>query len=226
MGFSIGGRGFWLLALAAGTFSVPAMGQEVSAGITGSVKDPSGAAISGASVTAKDEDRGTVWPTTSNTDGLYALPRVPAGRYEVRVEAKGFRSDIQHNIQLDLNQRLRLDFNLEVGAVTQTMEVTGNSSLLQTENSQVGTVISGNSNVNLPLNGRNFVQLTLLSPGSTTVDFTSFTNGQRTGAGGRPYVNGNREEANNFLLDGVDNNNNTSNMVSYQPNADAIRNST
>ena len=101
--------------------------------------------------------------------------------------------------------------------------MTSNSSLLQTENAQVGTVISGNSNVNLPLNGRNFAQLTLLSPGTTTVDISSFTNGQRTGAGGRPYVNGNREEANNFLLDGVDNNNNTSNMISYQPNADAIQ---
>jgi hypothetical protein len=173
-------------------------------------------------VTAKDQDRGTLWPAVTNAEGIYALPRIPAGNYELRVEAKGFRTAVQRGIQLEINQRLRLDFGLEIGAVSQTLEVTARASLLQSENAQVGAVVSGNSNVNLPLNGRNFVQLTLLSPGSTTVDPTSFTNGQRTGAGGRPYVNGNREEANNFLLDGVDNNNNTSNMVAYQPNVDAI----
>src|SRR6266567_3252934 len=199
-----------------------ARAQEVSASILGSVKDPSGAAVGGAAVTAKDQDRGTMWPTVANGEGIYALPRIPAGRYEIRVEAKGFRTSVQRDIQLEINQRLRLDFALEIGAVSQTLEVTGSGLLLQTENAQVGAVISGNSNVNLPLNGRNFAQLTLLSPGTTTVDPTSFTNGQRTGAGGRPYVNGNREEANNFLLDGVDNNNTTSNMISYQPNVDAI----
>ena len=94
---------------------------------------------------------------------------------------------------------------------------------LQTESTQVGNVLTAATNVNLPLNGRNFVQLTLLTAGATTVNPAGFTNGLRTTGGGRPYVNGNREEANNFLLDGVDNNNQNSNMVTYQPSVDAIQ---
>ncbi len=215
--------GLLFLAGIAVTLTAPRVrGQEVSAGIVGNVTDSTGASIVGATVTAKDQERGTSWPTVSNNDGVYALPRIPAGAYEIRVEAKGFRAEVRRDVHLEINDRLRLNFTLEVGAVSQTLEVTGAGVLLQTENTQIGTVISGNSNVNLPLNGRNYVQLALLSPGATTVDPSSFTNGQRTGGGGRPYVNGNREEANNFLLDGVDNNNNTSNMVAYQPNVDAI----
>src|SRR5437667_9707146 len=107
--------------------------------------------------------------------------------------------------------------------VAETVEVSSAGVQLQTETTQVGNVISGATNVSLPLNGRNFVQLTLLTAGATTVNPAGFTNGLRTTAGGRPYVNGHREEANNFLLDGVDNNNQNSNMVTYQPNVDAIQ---
>src|SRR6476659_7499542 len=79
--------------------------QEVSAGITGRVTDASGAAIVGAAVTAKDLDRGTEWPTRTNEDGIYAFPRIPAGDYELRVEAKGFKTFVQSRLHLDLNQR-------------------------------------------------------------------------------------------------------------------------
>src|SRR5438105_15943666 len=87
----------------------PLMAQEVSAGITGRVTDPSNAAIVGATVTAKDLDRGTEWPTKTNEDGIYAFPRLPAGQYEVRVEAAGFKTFVQARLVLDVNQRARLD---------------------------------------------------------------------------------------------------------------------
>jgi len=200
-----------------------AMAQETSAGITGTITDPSGASIVGATLKVKDVDRGTAWQTTTNADGIFAFPRLPAGKYEVTVEAVGFATAIRRGLELEINDRMRLDVRLELGAVTQAVEVSGAALALQTENTQVGTVISGTTNVNLPLNGRNFVQLTLLTPGATTVNPNGFENGQRTTSGGRPYVNGNREEANNFLLDGIDNNMATSNMTSYQPNVDAIQ---
>src|SRR6476659_10534573 len=79
--------------------------QEVSAGITGRVTDPSGSAIVGASVTAKDLDRGTDWPTTTNEDGIYAFPRIPIGRYELRIEAKGFKTNLVPTFTLEVNQR-------------------------------------------------------------------------------------------------------------------------
>jgi len=140
-----------LLALVVTVLCVPAEGQEISAGIIGSVKDPSGSAIAGASVTAKDQDRGTVWPTVTNGEGIYALPRIPAGNYELRVEAKGFRAAVQRDIQLEINQRLRLDIGLEIGAVSQTPEVTGSAPNANVNAATFGEIISALSERNIQL---------------------------------------------------------------------------
>src|SRR5262249_25164608 len=196
--------------------------QEVSAGITGRVTDPSGSAIVNATVTAKDVDRGTEWPTTTNMDGIYSFPRVPVGTYSLKVEAKGFKTSVQSNLTLELNQRARLDVSMQVGGITEVVNVTAEGALLQTETTQVGSVISAETIVNTPLISRNPIALTLLVPGVTTPNPSGFNNGVRTSGGGRPYVNGNREEGNNFLLDGVDNNQTSDNLSSYQPNLDAI----
>lgn len=203
--------------------SLPAIGQEISAGITGRITDPSGAAVVDATVTAKDVNRGTVWPTQTNEEGIYAFPRIPAGTYEVRVEAKGFKSAVRPDIRLELNQRARLDVALEIGAVAESVEVTGEAPLLSTDTTIVGSVMSSNSITNTPLISRNYIALTLLAPGVTTTNPSAFNSGVRTTGGGRPYVNGNRKEANNFLLDGVDNNHTSDNLTSYQPNVDAIQ---
>ena len=228
----LGGRGYstmptanrvLLLAALFALIAFPLPGQEVSAGITGKVSDPTGAAIAGAKVTVSDLDRGTVWPAETNGDGIYALPRIPIGRYELKIEAKGFRTAVQHGIVLEMNQRARLDVPMELGALSESIEVTGTAALLQTETTLVGSVVSANTNVSLPLNGRNFVQLTLLAPGVTTPNPGGFVSGLRSTGGGRPYVNGNREEANNFLLDGIDNNQLSGNYTSYQPSPDAIQ---
>jgi Carboxypeptidase regulatory-like domain/TonB-dependent Receptor Plug Domain len=197
--------------------------QEVTGGITGTVTDPSHAVVPNAKVTATDVARGTVWPTTTNSVGVYNFPRLPAGTYRVKVSAKGFATSTKPAFGLQMNQVARVDFQLQVGTTTQTVVVTGTPPLLQTDTMQRGFVTNSNFNVNLPLATRNFIQLTLLAPGVTTPDPSSFRNGQRTGGGGRPYVNGNREEANNFLLDGIDNNQTSDNLTSYQPSPDAIQ---
>ncbi len=201
----------------------PASAQEVSAGITGTVTDPTGAAIPGAKVTARDIQRGTIWPTQTNEAGVYALPRIPIGAYELKVEAPGFKAAVRSGIVLELNQRARIDIQMEVGAVAESIEVTGVAPLLSTETTIVGSVVSSNSIINTPLITRNFIALTLLAPGVTTTNPDAFRSGQRTAGGGRPYVNGNRKEANNFLLDGIDNNHTSDNLTSYQPNLDAIQ---
>jgi hypothetical protein len=120
-------------------------------------------------------------------------------------------------------ERARLDAQMQVGALSQTIEVTADTAVLQTETTQVGSVMSSSTIVNTPLMSRNPIALTLLAPGVTTPNPAGFNNGVRTGGGGRPYVNGNREESNNFLLDGVDNNQVSDNLTSYQPNPDAIQ---
>jgi hypothetical protein len=200
----------------------PTPAQEVSAGITGSILDPSGAAIVGAAIRATDIDRGTIWTTESNAVGVYAFPRIPPGRYELRVEAQGFRTMVRPEVSLEINQRARLDINMDLGQVTETVEVTGEAPLLSTDKTEVGSVLTAQTNINLPLNGRNFISLTLLAAGVTTTNPSGFVNARRTTGGGRPYVNGNRKEANNFLLDGVDNNQVSDNLTSYQPSVDAI----
>ncbi len=215
------------LVLAVSAFALvtatPVLAQEVSAGITGRVTDPSGGAIVNATVTAKDKERGTEWPTKTNEDGIYAFPRVPAGEYELRVESPGFKTYVQSALHLDVNQRARLDVPMQVGVVTESVSVTSEAALLQTDTTQVGTQINPETINHSALISRNPIALTLLAPGVVTPNPTTLNNGIRSQGNGRPYVNGNREEANNFLLDGIDNNLTTENQTAYQPNLDAIQ---
>ena len=197
--------------------------QEVTAAISGAVTDSSGAALVGAKVTARDLDRGTLFPTTTNSEGLYNLPRLPVGRYEVRVEASGFQSALKSDVVLQLNQNARIDVQMQVGNVSQSVEVTSAAPLLQTESTQLGTVIDARTNEQLPLATRDYIQLTLLAPGAVTTDPSEFMGSEQTLYGGRPYINGNREEANNFILDGMDNNQVSENGVGYTPSVDAIQ---
>ena len=203
--------------------ALPSWAQEVSAGITGRVTDPTGSAIVGANVTAKDLTRGTEWPTKTNAEGIYAFPRVPPGDYEVRVEAPGFKAFVQERLHLELNERARLDVPMQVGAISESVSVSADAALLQTDTTQVGTQINPQTIDHAALISRNPVALTLLAPGVVTPNPATMNDGRRSTGNGRPYVNGNREEGNNFLLDGIDNNLTTENQTAYQPNPDAIQ---
>ena len=222
----LAGRSAWLIVVLTTTvlsFPATAWSQQVTASITGKVTDPTSAIIVGAKVTAKDLDRGTLFTTETNTSGFYNLPRVPIGNYDIRVEVVGFQTAIHPAVRLVLNQTARVDFVMQLGEVTQTVEVTGAPPLLQTDTMQLGSVINDKTNQDLPLATRNYIQLTLLVPGSVNPNPQTLTNGQTTANGGRPYVNGNREQANNFLLDGLDNNQVSDNLVGYAPSPDAIQ---
>ncbi|MBV9296850.1 MAG: carboxypeptidase regulatory-like domain-containing protein, partial [Acidobacteriaceae bacterium] len=208
----------WLLAVAS-----PLSAQEVTAAINGTVTDTSGAAISGAKVTATDLDRDTAFPTLTAADGSYELPRLPIGRYDVRVENPGFQSMVKSNITLVLNQTAQINFQLQVGNVNQTVNVTEAPPLLETESTEVGTVIGSHAIVSLPLETRNYNQLALLTPGAVTTSPASFNTGQATFNSGRPYINGNREQATYYLLDGMENIEFVDNNVAFSPNVDAIQ---
>ena len=212
-----------LFCLAAG-ISLPQnlLSQQVTAAIQGQVMDPSGAPVADAAINVKDVDRGTTFTSSTNAEGIYSLPRIPIGNYEIRAEAKGFQTAVHAAVTLEMNQIARIDFSMKIGQITETVEVTGAAPILQTENTMLGTIIDSKTNEALPLATRNYVQLTLLAPGSIHPDPSTMTNGSATGGGGRPYVNGNREQANNFLLDGMDNNQVSDNLVGYTPSVDAI----
>ncbi len=201
----------------------PVFAQQVTATVTGQVSDASGGAVANARVTATDVARGTEYTATTNSEGYYRIVQVNVGTYNLKVESKGFQSAQQSNVTLQLNQVAKLDFTLQVGNVATAIEVTGAPPELQTEATQLGQVIDERTNTTLPLATRNYVQLTLLAAGSVHPDPSSFTNGQTTASSGRPYVNGNREQQNNFMLDGMDNNQVSDNLVGYAPSIDAIQ---
>ena len=215
---------FGLLLVALVVALAPAgLAQEATAAITGTVTDPSGAAISGANVTVRDIDRGTTWKTQSNAEGTYNLPRLPIGNYEVRVEASGFQTAVRPSLALELNQTAAVDFSMTLGQVTQTLEVTTAAPILQTETTEVGSVLQSSAIANLPLETRNYNQLTLLTPGAVTISPASFNTGQKTFNAAQPNLNGNREQANYYVLDGLDNNEFVDNNVAYSPSVDAIQ---
>src|ERR1017187_5750036 len=203
--------------------TTPAMGQEVTAGIVGTVTDPSGAPIKGATVKATDTDRGTVWTAETNDTGSYNLLRLPVGNYGVKVTAPGFDTAVYPPFALVLNQTARVDVQLKVGKISETVEVTGAAPLLQTESTDISTHIDHEVTENVPLLTRNYGQLTLLTPGAVSTNPGAFTSGQNTFQVGRPYINGNREQTSNYILDGIDNNQNDNNEVAYSPSPDAIQ---
>ncbi len=207
----------------------PCAAQVATAELTGTVLDSSGAAVAGAKVTATDVATNLVHATVSDTSGVYVLTLLPPGDYTVTVEAAGFRKLVQSGVALQINQEAKLDLTLQVGEVTETMEVTGQAPLLQSESSSLGTVVNQKLVNELPLNGRNFIQLATLSPGVNGVGFSA---GGTIMSGTRPddrrpateiFSNGNREGSNNFLYDGIDDNERLTLSIVLRPAVEAVR---
>jgi hypothetical protein len=214
--------GPWLaLALVLGLGS-NAFAQTGAASITGLLTDQSGAAAPGVTVTAINQATNVAYPAVSNSAGNYTITSVPVGTYVVKAELSGFKTATTKPFPLEAKQIARLDLKMEVGRLEDNVEVTAEAPVLQTESATVGEVISGNTVNSLPLNGRNTGQLALLLPGVVTPNPQSFVNQSRNFSGGRPYVNGNREQTNNYLIDGVDMNESIDNLVAYQPSPDAL----
>jgi Carboxypeptidase regulatory-like domain/TonB dependent receptor len=211
------------IALLLGVTLQQGWAQGVTAALLGAVTDPSGAPISGAKVTATDVDRGTKFTAETNSAGSYNLPQLPIGAYTVSAAQPGFQTAQQNNVVLVLNQVARVDFHLAVGTANTAVTVMEAPPLLQTQSTTLATVMDAHAIGALPLETRNYNQLTLLTPGAITTSPAAFNTGQQTFNSGRPYINGNREQANYYLLDGMDNNEFVDNNVAYSPNVDAIQ---
>jgi hypothetical protein len=212
-----------VMVLAACAVRQPVLGQQITASITGTVEDSAGAALNDATVTARDTERGTSSSTKTTQGGVFNFNSLPIGTYEVKAEAPGFNTQVLPPITVVLNQRARLEFKMNVGAVTNTVQVTSEAPQLQADTTQVSTLIDANTIVGIPLATRNYVELTLLAPGSVTPDNSSFNNGDNTANGGRPSIDGHREQSDNFILDGMDNNQTSENNLGFTPSPDAIQ---
>jgi hypothetical protein len=205
------------------SLSQPTFAQQITASITGTVVDSAGAALDGATLTARDTERGTSYTAKSSNGGVFNFNNLPIGTYEVKAESSGFDTEVLPPITLVLNQRARLEFKMKVGAVTNTVQVSSEAPQLQSDTTQVSTLIDANTIVGIPLATRNYVELTLLAPGSITPDNSTFNNGDNTASGGRPSIDGHREQSDNFILDGMDNNQTSENQLGYTPSPDAIQ---
>ncbi|MEP6916099.1 MAG: TonB-dependent receptor [Acidobacteriota bacterium] len=201
--------------------TIPALAQTGAASLTGIVSDQSGASVPGATVTATNQATNVDYTAVSNASGTYTITSLPVGGYVIKAELSRFKTAATRAIQMEAKQIVRLDFKMELGALAETVEVTSEAPVLQTESATVGEVISGTTLNALPLNGRNTGQLSLLLPGVVTPNPGGFT-AIRNFGGGRPYVNGNREQTNNYTIDGVDMNESIDNLVAYQPSPDAL----
>jgi hypothetical protein len=193
--------------------------------ITGTVTDSSGAVMPDAQVTVTNVGTSLTRNTTTNSTGAYILPQMPPGVYKIDVSKTGFASADREHVELQVNQSVTIDFQLGVGSTAQTVEVTGAPPQLNTTSATLTDVVSHEETVGLPLNGREFTQLTLLTPGAVPQE-----DGQQSaftvalGAGGiSPSVNGQRGEQNNFTMDGVLNNATYTNTWVIAPPPDAIQ---
>src|SRR5579871_84812 len=187
--------------------------------ITGTVTDPSGAVVPKARITVINEATNATRDAEANSDGDFTVALLPPGRYRVTAEGIGFRKSIFSEVTVDVDQTVRVDFALEVGAATEEVKVKDTPPSIQTDTSTLGQVVNNRLVQDLPLNDRNFLNFALLVPGSQLPAEGS----QNSTQGGALSVNGAREQSNNFLLDGVDNNDPYINQYVALPSVDAIQ---
>jgi len=193
---------------------------------TGRVSDVTGAAVPGAALTLTSVSTNAVRSTTSTQSGDYSLPSVPPGIYNLRVEHQGFKASVSNNVELQVQQTVRLDFSLQVGALSESIEVAASADQLQQENATVGTVIENRGIVQLPLNGRNYLNLVALAPNVNTLSPPSGQAGSRQGgdrASQSISAAGQRIMFNYFTLDGVTNTDPNFNTYVVLPSIDALQ---
>ena len=212
-----------LALLAALWLPCSALGQTETAAINGFVTDPSGGVVPAADVLAVNIGTNASYPVQTNAAGYYVITPLPIGTYSITVEVPGFKTGIAENITLQVQQRAKIDFTLEVGQLTEVVTVESAAPLLSTEETSLGQVVNNRSIVELPLNGRNYLQL-----GTLAVGMMPTKKGMFNDHGSAFLANGLRYTMNNYLLDGLDNNSQITNLQSggaeiMRPSVDAIQ---
>jgi hypothetical protein len=192
--------------------------------ITGTVMDPTGAVIPKASITVTDLGTNGARNALSDEHGHYVIPQLPPATYSLVVSKEGFASSERSTLQIHVNEEATIDFRLTIGNSVQHVEVTASAPPLNTTSATLGDVVDHEATVDLPLNGRQFTDLTLLSPGASPQEGPQQNSKTiALGAGAiSPSVSGQRPQQNNFTMDGVMNNNVYTNIWAISPPPDAI----
>jgi hypothetical protein len=210
----------WVVALAAALFVSTTLYSQVTTGtLLGRVADSTGAVLPGATVRATDVQTGAGRTASTNELGDYIFPGMPVGTYRIETTASGFKRGVRTDITLTVNQNARVDFQLEVGAMEQSVEVTGDATQVNTHNAELGNLVDEKRVADLPMNGRNVYDLVTLMPGVarvTTQAVYTRDNNTLSVLGGRPTTN-------NSMLDGGFNNDIWRNEMNSPPNPDAVQ---
>lgn len=202
------------------------LAQTVTGSITGTVTDPSGAVIPNATVVAINVATGVRTPATTNGAGAYSIRFLPIGPYTVEVTAQGFGKSTVPQFSLEIDQTAKIDAQVTIGASTE-VKVQGNlAPILDTSDGTIGISLTADQIATIPLNGRNFSSVTLFQPGAVDSDPSGLTGAnateRNTQSNGIVAVNGNRAQANNYTLDGIDMNEGQNNLIGYNPAPDAL----
>lgn len=221
------GRFLLFLALACLVLLPSTASAQVTAGtILGSVRDGTGAAVPGATVVVKEVNKGTSVEYQTNEDGAYTAPFLSPGTYTVNVQKAGFKPQATPPFELQVDQRARMDFTLNIGDVTATVEVTAAAPLVKSDSAELGQVITERPIRELPLNGRNFAQLVYLAPnvtpGQQGENLSGASSFNPRGASNFNAL-GSQANMNAWLIDGIDNNEYTFNTVILQPSIESVR---
>src|SRR5206468_11028408 len=182
--------------------SVPLLAQTQFASFTGIVSSKDGNPLPNVDLVATNQATQVAYTAKSNEAGVYTISALPIGTYKIRAQAPSFQAYETNLIKLESGQTARVNITMQLG-VAENIEVVGVAPILQTQDAVVGAVISGTTIQGMPLNGRNFSQLSLLLPGVITTEPDSFTQ-HKNFVSGRPFVNGMREQENNYILDGIE----------------------
>ncbi|HTS11211.1 MAG TPA: TonB-dependent receptor [Candidatus Limnocylindrales bacterium] len=203
----------------------------ITGSISGIVSDPSGAVIPGATITVTNTQTGLQSVVQTDDKGFYNFPDLPVGTYSLQVEQKGFKEFVQQNIVVDANSAIRADVHLEVGAVAERVTVSTDAVTVETQNTQMGEVITGERMTAVPLNGRDFTDLLALQPGVVPNAYSSqapglgdrVVGGDTQGVNsGTQSINGQRETANGFMVNGANVEEGKNNGTAVIPNLDSI----
>ena len=217
--------GFAVSILGILLFSCAAVGQVTTGTILGTVHDSTGAVVPEATITISDTTKGTVSQYKTDASGDYNVQFLIPGTYNVSVQKTGFKRSVSNNVVLDVDQHARVDFVMEVGQVSDTVEVTASAPLIRLDSAEMGEVVGKRQVQALPLNGRNFAQLVYLVPGVTPGQASENLSGSSSfnpRAASDFNALGSQANANAWIVDGIDDNEWTFNTVMIQPSVESI----
>jgi hypothetical protein len=195
-----------------------------TATLHGTVTDPQGATVVGARVTVRNVATGIERTTQSDSAGSYSFPSMPIGTYRVEISAEGFEQTVLEGITLEVSQTVEENIQMKVGVMTQEVTVTSEAPVVDSSTTTVGQVINERTVQDIPLNGRHFVDLGLLVPGTVTPPQNGFLTAPLRGQGSFAIdTAGNREDTTNFMINGVNLNDMAQNQITFQPSISTVQ---